>query len=136
MLWASANLFLYIQLFSRWFYCFCNKTRKFPQAGNWQAHGQLAQINITMFQFSSASVVSDSATLWTAAHQASLSITNSRSLLKLTSINSVTLATMCTRLQMWHSSQRQKQSRPGSIVSSASTFPSHRQRTPSPPLKA
>ena len=37
----------------------------------------------------SYSVVSDSATPWTAAHQASLSITNSRSLLKLMSIESV-----------------------------------------------
>ena len=37
----------------------------------------------------SCSVVSDSATPWTAAHQASLSITNSRSLLKLISITSV-----------------------------------------------
>ena len=37
----------------------------------------------------SCSVVSDSATPWTAAHQASLSITNSRSSLKLTSIESV-----------------------------------------------
>ena len=37
----------------------------------------------------SHSVVSDSATPWTAAHQASLSITNSRSLLKLMSIESV-----------------------------------------------
>ena len=35
------------------------------------------------------SVVSNSATPWTAAHQASLSITNSQSLLKLMSINSV-----------------------------------------------
>ena len=35
------------------------------------------------------SVVSDSATPWTAAHQASLSIANSRSLLKLMSIESV-----------------------------------------------
>ena len=40
------------------------------------------------FQFS-RSVVSDSATLWTATHQAFLSITNSWSLLKLTSIESV-----------------------------------------------
>ena len=39
-------------------------------------------------QFSS-SVVSDSATPWTAAHQAFLSITNSRTLLKLMSIESV-----------------------------------------------
>ena len=37
----------------------------------------------------SHSVMSDSATLWTAAHQASLSITNSQSLLKLMSIKSV-----------------------------------------------
>ena len=37
----------------------------------------------------SRSVVSDSATPWIAAHQASLSITNSRSLLKLMSIESV-----------------------------------------------
>ena len=35
------------------------------------------------------SVASNSATPWTAAHQASLSITNSRSLLKLMSIKSV-----------------------------------------------
>ena len=45
------------------------------------------------FQFSSVqfsrSVVSDSATPWTAAYQASLSIANSRSLLKLMSIESV-----------------------------------------------
>ena len=40
------------------------------------------------FQFS-CSVVSDSATPWTAARQASLSITNSQSLLKLMSIESV-----------------------------------------------
>ena len=42
-------------------------------------------------QFSqfSCSVLSNSATLWTAACQASLSITNSRSLLKLMSIMSV-----------------------------------------------
>ena len=39
-------------------------------------------------QFSS-SVVFDSATPWTAVHQASLSITNSQSLLKLMSIESV-----------------------------------------------
>ena len=37
----------------------------------------------------SRSVVSDSATLWTAAHQPSLSITNSQSLFKLMSIESV-----------------------------------------------
>uniref|UniRef100_A0AC11EPG8 Uncharacterized protein n=1 Tax=Ovis aries TaxID=9940 RepID=A0AC11EPG8_SHEEP len=40
----------------------------------------------------SHSVVSDSATSWTAAHQASLSITNSQSLLKLMSIKSVMIS--------------------------------------------
>ena len=45
-------------------------------------------INIISVQFSH-SVVSDSATPWTAARQASLSIINSRSLLKLMSIKSV-----------------------------------------------
>ena len=40
-------------------------------------------------QFSLVRVMSDSATPWTAAHQASLSITNSRSLLRLTSIELV-----------------------------------------------
>ena len=44
--------------------------------------------DIPSVQFS-RSVVSDSATPWTAAHQASLSITNSQSLLKLMSIESV-----------------------------------------------
>ena len=43
---------------------------------------------VTSVQFS-RSVVSDSATPWTAAHQASLSITNSWSLLKVMSIESV-----------------------------------------------
>ena len=44
--------------------------------------------DISSVQFSS-SVVSDSETPWTAAHQASLSITNSQSLFKLKSIESV-----------------------------------------------
>ena len=48
----------------------------------------LGQAPITAVQFSH-SVMSDSETPWTAAHQASLSITNSRSLLKLMSIKSV-----------------------------------------------
>ena len=48
----------------------------------------LGQIQFSSFQFS-RSVVSDSATPWTAAHQVSLSITNSWSLLKLMSIASV-----------------------------------------------
>ena len=42
-----------------------------------------------IFSSVSHSVVSDSATPWTAAHQASLSMTNAWSLLKLTSIESV-----------------------------------------------
>ena len=41
------------------------------------------------FQFSRSGLLSDSATPWTAARQASLSITSSRSLLKLMSIESV-----------------------------------------------
>ena len=50
-------------------------------------HSSLIKI-FSSVQFSH-SVVSDSATQWTAAHQASLSITNSWSLLKLMSIESV-----------------------------------------------
>ena len=54
-------------------------------------------VNLVLFEESfgfssvqfSRSVVSDSATPWTAAHQASLSIANSQSLLKLMSIESV-----------------------------------------------
>ena len=42
----------------------------------------------------SHSVMSDSATPWTAAHQASLSITNSQSLLKLMSIELVMLSNL------------------------------------------
>ena len=52
--------------------------------------GELDSITDSV-QFSH-SVVSDSATPWTAAHQASLSITNSRSLLKLMSIELVMLS--------------------------------------------
>ena len=43
----------------------------------------------------SRSFVSDSATPWTAAHQASLSITNSQSLLRLMSIESVMPSNLC-----------------------------------------
>ena len=53
--------------------------------------GSLSSVILTAFssvQFS-CSVMSDSATLWTAACQASLSITNSRSLLKFMSIESM-----------------------------------------------
>ena len=50
--------------------------------------GKVKVITISSVQFS-RSVVSDSVTLWTAACQASLSITNSWSLLKLMSIESV-----------------------------------------------
>ena len=48
----------------------------------------IASVQFSSVQFS-GSVVVDSATPWTAAHQVSLSITNSRSLLKLMSIKSV-----------------------------------------------
>ena len=48
---------------------------------------ELKFMELVLFQFSS--VVSDSATPWTAARQASLSITNSRTLLKVMSIESV-----------------------------------------------
>ena len=48
----------------------------------------LSSISAISVQFS-RSVVSDSATPWTGAHQASLSITNSQSLLKLRSTKSV-----------------------------------------------
>ena len=47
----------------------------------------ILQMESVLVQFSH-SVLSDSATLWTAAHQATLSITKSQSLLKLTSIES------------------------------------------------
>ena len=53
----------------------------------WPPHGPISQFS----QFSH-SVLSDSATPWKAAHQASLSITNSQSLLKLMSIESVVLS--------------------------------------------
>ena len=49
------------------------------------------QVSVSSVQFS-LSVVSDSATPWTAAHQASLSLTISQSLLKLLSIESVILS--------------------------------------------
>ena len=49
----------------------------------------LQQSNGVQFSQISRSVVSDSSPLWTAARPASLSITNSRSLLKLMSIESV-----------------------------------------------
>ena len=49
---------------------------------------RFSSLHFSSFQFS-RSVVSNSATPWTAAHQASLSITISRSSLRLTSIESV-----------------------------------------------
>ena len=51
--------------------------------------GESVRHNISSVQFS-RSVVSDSATPWTVARHTSLPITNSRSLLKLTSIESMT----------------------------------------------
>ena len=71
-----------------------------PSAQNWRAWSSpsgwvpatcpltVLQHCLSSAQFS-RSVMSDSASLWTAARQASLSITNSRSSLKLTSIESV-----------------------------------------------
>ena len=50
--------------------------------------GLFSSVQFSSVQFS-RSVVSDSATPWVAAHQASLSITNSRSSLRLTFIESV-----------------------------------------------
>ena len=58
---------------------------------NVQTTAQLHSSQFSSVQFS-RSVVSDSATPWTVARQASLSITNSRSLLKLMSIESVMLS--------------------------------------------
>ena len=53
-------------------------------------------INVICTALFSHSVVSDSATPWTAAHQASLSITSSWSLLKLMSIESAMLSSSLT----------------------------------------
>ena len=56
------------------------------ERGVWPATVHVvAETDMTSVQFSRL-VMSDSATPWTAAHQASLSITNSRNLLKLTFI--------------------------------------------------
>ena len=51
--------------------------------------GRKIKTNLVQFSSVNQSVVSDSVTPWTAAHQASLSITNSWSLLKLMSIELV-----------------------------------------------
>ena len=67
------------------------KTHKLGYQTDKQIHTFLGQpriLNSTSVQFS-RSVMSDSATPWIAAHQASLSITNSRSLLKFMPIKSV-----------------------------------------------
>ena len=53
----------------------------------WSGHPLVPQAHVNWLQFS-RSVTSNSATPWTAAHQASLSTTNSHSLLKLMSIES------------------------------------------------
>ena len=54
------------------------------------SHLQLFFLQITDLLLFSHSVMSNSVTPWTAAHQASLSFTNSQSMLKLMSIESVT----------------------------------------------
>ena len=51
-----------------------------------QVNNNSLHYSSSMLLLFSHSIVSDSATLWTAAHQASLSITNSQSLLKFISI--------------------------------------------------
>ena len=61
-----------------------------PNAHSWDPSSRCLQyITATLNNQFSLSVVSDSATPWTAARQASRSITNSWSLLKLMSIKSV-----------------------------------------------
>ena len=76
----------------------------YPTKGRWMKQaGQATEIKKEvgkwLHQFSSVqfscSVVSDSATPWTAARQASLSITNSRSSLRLMSIESVMPSNHC-----------------------------------------
>ena len=68
-----------------------NLTKEDIQMAKKQTQIYLHHISFSSVQFSkfSRSVLSDSATSWTAAHQASLSITNSQSLHKLMSIESV-----------------------------------------------
>ena len=68
----------------------CKEENSTDKAVKWhvgEGGTAMAKSSYQRVQFSRS--VSDSATPWTAAHQASLSITNSWSLLKLTSIESV-----------------------------------------------
>ena len=55
-------------------------------------NGKNIELKVKQKKKFSHSVVSNSVTPWTAAHQASLSITNSQSLLKLMSLASVMLS--------------------------------------------
>ena len=61
------------------------KLRSTLQLPMWPAEGSLTKTVTVQFRQFSRSVVSDSDTPWVAAHQASLSITSSRSSLRLTS---------------------------------------------------
>ena len=82
MLWLSGhNLAQWLSKYGFWTSCI-SFTWELVRNTNSQAPPQ------TSVQFS-GSVMSDSATPWTAAHQVSLSIINSRNLLKLMSIESV-----------------------------------------------
>ena len=82
MLWLSGhNLAQWLSKYGFWTSCI-SFTWELVRNTNSQAPPQ------TSVQFS-GSVMSDSSTPWTAAHQASLSIINSRNLLKLMSIESV-----------------------------------------------
>ena len=69
---------------------YLNTALKFKQCFPYTlSHLVLSKTQRSYFQFSSVTVMSDSATPWTAARQASMSITNSQSLLKLMSTESV-----------------------------------------------
>ena len=69
---------------------YLNTALKFKQCFPYTlSHLVLSKTQRSYFQFSSVTVMSNSETPWTAARQASLSITNSQSLLKLMSTESV-----------------------------------------------
>ena len=76
--WDRSNIPVLASPHWRWSCCTMNFENQFLRMTNLASYGQSVQF--------SCSVVSDSVTLWTVAHQASQSITNPRSLLKLKSI--------------------------------------------------
>ena len=82
--WKNKCRYLYLNGLNAFLVEYCSvRSTVFPEA-----RGQVAKAPLNSVQFS-RSVVSDSATPWTAPCQASLSITTSRSLPKLLSIESV-----------------------------------------------